>query len=160
MPPSTLVNLDLIDSSRTLYDKARIYEELPQRHEFAQLDRIVYYDADERILAAVREVRADEWWCRGHIPGKPIFPGVLMVECAAQLAVFAMHRIQPGFKGFVAFGGIDNAKFRDSVTPPSTVLLVGRAVEIRPRRVVCDVQAFVEGRMVFEGRITGMRVPL
>lgn len=156
MPPSPIMNLDELDCGRVVHSRERIYEVLPQRHEFAQLDGIIHLDTVSGLIAGYRDVRADEWWCRGHLPGNPIFPGILMVECVAQLAGFAAHFIKPEIEGFVAFGGIDRAKFRESVIPPTRLLFVGRALEVRKRRVVCDTQAFVEGKMAFEGVITGL----
>ena len=156
MPPAAILNLDELDYERVIYTREQIYEALPQRHEFAQLDGIIHLDVEAGTVAGYRDVQSDEWWCRGHLPGRPIFPGVLMVECAAQLAAFASHFIQPDVGGFVAFGGIDKAKFRDSVIPPARILFSCRAVEMRTRRIICDTQAYVDRKLVFEGTITGM----
>ncbi|MBN2562569.1 MAG: beta-hydroxyacyl-ACP dehydratase [Phycisphaerae bacterium] len=153
-----LISLDDLDCDRVLYTREKIYEILPQKHEFAQLDAIIHVDAKRATVAGYRDVRADEWWCRGHVPGKPIFPGVLMVECSAQLAAFGTHFVMPHAAGFMGFGGIDKAKFRDSVIPPARVVLMCRAVEVRKRRIICDNQAYVDGKIVFEGTITGLRL--
>jgi len=158
MPPPTLIDLSQIDFARVLYDRAQIYQILPQRFEFALLDGIVHLDPASGDVVGFREVRADEWWCRGHMPAKALFPGVLMVESAAQLAAFGSHFVMNDPSTFMGFGGIDGAKFRDSVTPPARLVLVCKAVEIRRRRIICDSQGFVDGRMVFEGRITGLKL--
>lgn len=158
MPPSTLVNLDELDLRRVLYTREQIYQILPQQFEFSQLDAILHLDIEKGTLVGCREVRSDEWWCRGHMPGRPIFPGVLMVEACAQLAAFGNHFIAPDPDSFMGFGGIDEAKFRDSVVPPARIVLACRAVDIRKRRIICDTQAYVEKKIVFEGRITGMRL--
>ncbi len=156
MPPPALIDLDAIDFSRLLYDRARIYEILPQRFEFALLDGIVHLDPVRGDAVGFCDVRADGWWCRGHMPAKALFPGVLMVESAAQLAAFGSHFVMNDPSSFMGFGGIDAAKFRDSVVPPARLVLACKAVEIRRRRIICDAQGFVDGRMVFEGRITGL----
>jgi 3-hydroxyacyl-[acyl-carrier-protein] dehydratase len=158
LPPPNLIDLDQLDCNRVVHTREQIYEILPQQHEFAQLDAVIHLDVEKGLLAAYRDVRSDEWWCRGHMPGKPIFPGVLMVECAAQLAAFGTHFMQPDAEGFVGFGGIDKAKFRDSVIPPARMIFVCQAVEVRNRRIICDNQAYSDGKMVFEGRITGLRL--
>lgn len=159
MPPAPLIDPTAIDCSKVLYSKEQIYQFLPQAHEFAQLDGIIHIDAKNQTAVGYRDVKPDEWWCRGHMPGNPIFPGVLMVETVAQLAAFVMHQLLPQDDGsFLGFGGIDNAKFRSSVIPPARILLAGRAIDARVRRFICEAQAFVDGVMVFEGVITGMRI--
>ena len=95
MPPALLIKPDELDFDHPLYTREQIYRILPQRHEFAQLDGILRLDAQAGLIVGFRDVRADEWWCRGHMPGKPVFPGVLMVEACAQLAGFATQFVQP-----------------------------------------------------------------
>ncbi len=156
MPPPRLIDLDRLDYDHVVCSQDQIYGFLPQRHEFVQLDRVIHFDPDARIVVGCRNVRSDEWWCRGHLPEKAIFPGVLMVEAVAQLAAIGTHLIHRDVDGFMAFGGIDAAKFRDSVLPPAMITLVCRGVDIRKRRTICESQAFVDGQMVFEGKITGL----
>ena len=159
MPPPTLINLDELDFNRVLYTREQIYQVLPQRHEFSQLDAIIHLDIETGIMVGYRDVRSDEWWCRSHMPGKPIFPGILMVEACAHLAAFGASVFAPDPDGFMGFGGIDEAKFRDSVVPPARIVLACRAVEVRKRRFICDAQAYVGDKTVFEGRIIGLRLP-
>jgi len=59
-------------------------------------------------------------------------------------------------KGFLGFGGVDGVKFRGIVVPGERIIMLGKMVEIRPRRCIGETQAYVDGRLVFEGRITGM----
>lgn len=157
MPPTPLVDLAALDLSRTVATKEQVYSLLPQRFEFEVIDGILHMDRERHILIAYRDVDAGQWWCRGHLPGRPIFPGVLMVETAAQMAAY-YHSMVLGNDKFMAFGGIDDVKFRGAVLPPSRIILVGRALEIRSRRTTVEVQAYVEERMVFEGKITGMPI--
>jgi len=159
MPPPALLNLDALDCDRVVYTREQIYERLPQRYEFAQLDAIIHLDPETGTAAGYRDVRADEWWCRGHLPEKPIFPGILMIETAAQLAGFVREILIPDDQ-FMAFGGVDDAKFRGTVLPPARLLLAGRALEARKRRLIWAVQAYVDGAMVFEGTIIGMPIRL
>lgn len=156
MPPPAILDLASVDTSRLLYTREQIYAVLPQRFEFSQLDGIYYLDKSDGAIAGFRDVRADEWWCRGHMPGAPIFPGVLMMESAAQIAAFAQHFVLPMEGTIMGFGGVDGAKFRGSVIPPARIDFVGKMVEARSRRFICDIQAYCKGIMVFEGRITGM----
>ncbi len=155
MASELFLDLSTIDLDRVLIPKERIYESLPHRFEFMQLDAILHIDHERQVGVALRDVREDEFWVRGHIPGRPLFPGVLMVESAAQLAAY-LTREFAGEKRFVAFGGIDGFKFRAAVTPPARLYLLLHAVELRPRRTIADVQGVLDGKLVFEGRVTGM----
>ena len=106
-------------------------------------------------MAGYRDVRADEFWVRGHIPGRPIFPGVLMIETAAQMVSYYVVSANPG-KGFMGFGGVDGVKFRGAVVPGQRVIMLARRVEERSRRVIAATQAYVNNTLVYEGTITGM----
>ncbi|MCK6455629.1 MAG: beta-hydroxyacyl-ACP dehydratase [Phycisphaerae bacterium] len=157
MPPEPFVDLSRIDLNRVLVTREQIYKMLPQRYEFETIDGILHLDREQHVMIAYRDVRADEWWCRGHLPGRPIFPGILMVETAAQMAAFYSCYVYNNDK-FMAFGGIDNCKFRDSVIPPARLVLAGRQIESRPRRTICEVHGFVDGKLVFEGTFTGLPI--
>jgi 3-hydroxyacyl-[acyl-carrier-protein] dehydratase len=157
MPPQPIVDLSAISMDRTLVDRDGIYKVNPHRFEFQQLDGILALDRQIGMLVGYRDVRADEFWVRGHIPGRPIFPGVLMIETAAQLVsyyVMSDPASRPG--GFLGFGGVDGVKFRSSVVPGQRIIMAGRMVDMRPRKITGATQAFVDGQMVYEGVITGM----
>ncbi|MHC4294921.1 MAG: 3-hydroxyacyl-ACP dehydratase FabZ family protein, partial [Planctomycetota bacterium] len=135
--------------------RQEIYQVNPHRYEFQQIDGIYFIDHDEKAMAGYRDLREDEFWVRGHIPGRPIFPGVLMIETAAQLVSYYVMSTMPD-KGFMGFAAVDGVKFRGQVAPGQRVIMVGKMVEIKSRRCVGATQAFVDGKQVYEGIITGM----
>jgi 3-hydroxyacyl-[acyl-carrier-protein] dehydratase len=153
-----LYDLNKVDFSQVICARQDIYKRLPHRFEFMQLDAVVHVDEAAAVAVAYRDVREDEWWVRGHVPGRPIFPGVLMLETAAQLAAFMSKELY-GHKGFVAFGGVDRCKFRDAVTPPARLYLICHQVENKPRRIAADCQGVVDGAVVFEAYIMGLTIP-
>jgi 3-hydroxyacyl-[acyl-carrier-protein] dehydratase len=157
MPPPLLFDPKQLDLSGVAITKEQIYEVLPHRYEFSLLDGISYLDAQTRRCVGFKDVRSDEWWTKGHIPGRPLLPGVLMIEAAAQLASYFTSFILKDNR-FWGFGGVDQVKFRDAVTPPSRLYLIGVGTDIRPRRLVCQVQGLVDETMVFEATLTGMPV--
>ncbi len=156
MAAPLILDLKQFNRSKVVYTRARIYELLPQRYEFMQLDGVVHVDHDVGEAVAFMDVRDDQWWCKAHLPGKPILPGVLMLEAGAQLAAFMERYSAGGFEGFVGYGGVDECKFRQSVVPPARLWLLARRIEARSRRIICRVQGVVEGALVFEATITGL----
>ena len=100
---------------------------------------------------------ADEFWVPGHIPGRPLFPGVLMIEAAAQLASFYTRNFV-GWKGFIGFGGVEETKFRGQVVPPCRLHLLGQLRWNRHGRIGCTVQGLVNGTLVFETGIVGTQM--
>lgn len=157
MPPPLILDPSQVDLTRVLADREAIALVNPHRYEFALLDAVVLLDLERGLYAGYSDIRSDAYWVRGHIPGRPLFPGVLMIEAAAQLASYLYHHAFPGL-GFLGFVGVDDVKFRGIVVPPSRLVLIGRSLQLRPRRMVCSTQGFVDSTMVFEGVITGMPV--
>ena len=157
MPPPAILDPSTFDFSRLIAGREEIMRINPHRHEFALLDGIVHCDLEAGIFAGFHNVREDAFWVRGHIPGRPLFPGVLMIEVAAQLASYLTHTIL-GESSFIGFVGVDRAKFRDVVTPPARFVVIGHGKMVKRRRTICQTQGFVGTTMVFEGEITGMRV--
>jgi 3-hydroxyacyl-[acyl-carrier-protein] dehydratase len=122
-----------------------------------QLSGIIMFDPEAMLAVGCKKVRDEEFWVRGHIPGRPLLPGVIMVEAAAQLCTFIYKRCFPGMEGrFIGFGGIDAVKFRGTVVPGDRLIVIAKAIDLRSRRAVFDTQAVVNGKMVYEGKIIGM----
>ena len=157
MPPTLLVNISKIDLAKTVFDREAIAEVNPQSYEMSQLDGIIWHSLEEMKVVGYKDITENEFWIRGHIPGRPIMPGVIMVEAAAQVSSFFMKKIY-GLKGFIGFSGIDNAKFRETVIPGNRFYLIAHICKVRSRQFSADVQGLVNNKMVFDTRVTGMIV--
>jgi len=164
MAPPLLVDLSRIDLDARALSLEAVRRLNPHRYEMEQLGGVIHLDASAGQIVAYRDVRADEFWVRGHIPGRPLLPGVLMLESAAQMCSVYYKSVQADSR-FLGFGGVDKVKFRGQVVPGQRLLLLGRAVEIRRRRAVFDTQGVVRDgagpqafKLVFEGRIVGMPI--
>ena len=155
MPREAYFDVSTLDPSKVVADRAAIYAVNPHRYEFEMLDGILHLDVPTLIIAGYRDVRADEFWVRCHIPGRPLFPGVLMIETAAQLVSYFVMSQRPGH-GFMGFGGVTDVKFRGTVVPGDRLFMVGKVLDYRPRRCIAATQGFVNGALVFEGTITGL----
>jgi 3-hydroxyacyl-[acyl-carrier-protein] dehydratase len=157
MAPPLVVDLSKIDLGRVVMSIDEIRQYNPHRYEMEQLTGVIHLDAAAGRIVAFKDVRPDEFWVRGHIPGRPLLPGVLMIEAAAQMSSLYYKKVQQDPR-FLGFGGVDGVKFRGQVVPGDRLLLLGRAVKIRSRRAVFDTQGVVGDRLVFEARITGMPI--
>jgi len=158
MPPELHRDPDSLDLSRVVADREAIRRVNPQRFEMEQLDAIVHVDTDNHVIAGYKDVVGDEFWVRGHMPGYPLLPGVLMCEAAAQLCSYYVV-VQGLLQGdFVGFGGMENVRFRSPVHVGDRLVLIGKGIRVHRRQTIFNVQGFVGRTMVFHADIIG--VPL
>lgn len=155
MPPPLLFSLDGVDLDHVELDREQIYRILPQRREFMVLDGVCMIDADRMRMVAFADIRPDAWWAEGHLPGRPLLPGVLMLEMAGQTCAVATN-VMAGHTGFTGFGGVDECKFRDAVVPPARLYVLCECGDYRPRRIVCSTQGICNGKLIFEAVVTGV----
>lgn len=156
-----IMSLAGIDLSRRLHSKDEIERVIPHRGAMSLLDAIVWESSDYTQAIALMRVRTDEFWVAGHFPARPMLPGVLMIEAGAQLACYLYCRRRPEPK-VVAFLRIENAVFRQSVSPGEDLFIVCKEVKISSRRFISDVQGLIGAgggeRIAFDARISGMRL--
>ena len=146
MPPPLFFDLSQIDlNAKPVFDKETICKANPQRYEMQQLDGIIWYDKEKNLILGYKDVTENEFWIRGHIPGRPLMPGVIMVEAAAQLASFYMKHI-----------------CRSVIEPGKILYLLGHVDKNKQKKrislVKISVQGIVDDVLVFEATVSGMRV--
>ena len=157
MAPLILYDLSQLDLHKEEFSLEDIRKINPQRFEMEQLSAIIHIDYAATTVIGVKHLQQNEFWARGHIPGRPLMPGVLMVEAAAQLCSFMARKTIPEIK-FMGFAKADTVRFRGTVVPPSSLYLIAQAADISRRRIIANCQGICNGTLVFEAVITGMPV--
>lgn len=159
MPPPLLYDISRFDFSRVLYDIDAIRRINPQRNEMEQLSAIVHCDTEAHGVVGFKDIREDEFWTAGHMPGYPLMPGVIMCEIAAQAASFYAQKYKLLGGDFIGFGGMKDVGFRGPVYPGERFIILAKLESMRPGRLaVFNFQGVVGDRMVVSGQLTG--VPL
>ncbi len=152
-----IVDLDSIDLTQVYADIEDIRKYNPQRHEMEQLSAIIMVDEPNNICLGYKDIAEDEFWVRGHMPGMPLMPGVVMCESAAQISSYYTQRFDLLGADMVGFGGLDEVRFRDMVKPGDRFYVCCRLSKVRRNRmIVADFQGFVENRLVVGGQIKGI----
>ena len=153
-----IIDLKAIDTNKVVATIKDIRKVIPHRYEFEMLSGILYVDYKKRRIAAYKDVRDNDFWARGHLPGRPIMPGVLIAEAAAQMTCYLAMSIYEDCP-FIGFARLDKVRFRKQVVPPCKLILAGELETLSSRHVISNCQAYVDSILVFEGKITGMRLP-
>jgi 3-hydroxyacyl-[acyl-carrier-protein] dehydratase len=147
--------------------KQEVLELVPQQAPFRFIDEIISID-EEQIVGAYR-FREDEYFYRGHFPGRPITPGVILIETMAQIGVvaFGMYllacqkNIRPSqLNGPLSlFSLADGIEFKGIVKPGERVIVKGKKIYMRKGALKVDINMEREnGEVVCVGQLAGMGV--
>ena len=133
----------------------------PQRHEMEQVSGILHDDVESNLCVGFKDVSREEFWVRGHMPGLPLMPGVIMLEAAAQLASYFVQKHDLLQTKMVGFGGLEGVRFREPVIPGDRLLIALQLIKARPRRMmICRFEGYVRERLVVDGSIKGIPLPV
>jgi 3-hydroxyacyl-[acyl-carrier-protein] dehydratase len=150
-----------LDFDNIIADAAEIRKYNPQRYEMEQLTAIIFEDLTRHICAGYKDVSQDEFWVRGHMPNMPLLPGVLMLEAAAQMCSYFSQRYDLLGCEMIGFGGLEDVKFRDPVLPGDRLVVLCEMTKLRRGRlVVTKFQGLVGDRLVVEGILKGIPIPV
>jgi 3-hydroxyacyl-[acyl-carrier-protein] dehydratase len=154
--PDPHLDLSAIDLGRVVADADAIRRFLPHRHEMEMLTAIVHVDTSQHLIVGYKDVPSDGFWARGHFPGNPLLPGVLMCEAAAQLSAYYTLSTGIASGGIMGLGGIENTRFRRTVRPGDRLILVGKGNRVRPRFTNFNIQGYVGSELAFHTDVIGV----
>ena len=155
-----IVDFSEFDLNRPVASVADIRRYNAQRFEMEQLTAIVYEDKESGRCVGYKDITDHEFWVRGHMPGMPIMPGVVMCEAAAQLCSYYSQKHDLLGAEMVGFGGLEDVRFRDPVLPGSRLVIVAKLLKIRRgAMIVCRFECYVDQTLVCEGGIKGIPLP-
>lgn len=131
-----------------------IMEILPHRYPFLLVDKIVDFDEESKRAVGIKNVTVNEPFFQGHFPGRPIMPGVLILEAMAQVGAVIILK-SPEFAGKLAvFTGVDSMKFRRQVMPGDTLRMEAALTKMRGSMGKAQVSAYVGDAVAAKGEIS------
>ncbi len=137
-----------------VFDIVDLMRILPHRYPFLMVDRITDFDLKYRKIIGYKNVSINEPYFQGHFPGKPIMPGVLILEAMAQTGgIMLMNTIDDIEKKLAFFMSIDKAKFRIPVVPGDQLVFEVRELSHRFNTFLFEAKAFVKGRLAAEAEL-------
>lgn len=152
---TSFVSFDDFSHDRVLVDRDGIKQINPHRFEMLLLDGILFNN--EQNSVGFIDVTSEMFWVRGHFPGRPLMPGVLMCECAAQLSAYFAITNNLVDEGVVGLGGLEGVRFRGPVVPGDRLTVMLNRGKVR-RNVMfsAEFQGFVGKTLVVDGTIKGV----
>ena len=136
-----------------MLNKDEIKEIIPQREPFLMIDEVESFVPGESAIA-YKNVSADEWYFKGHFPGKPIMPGVLITESLAQAGAVAILSMKENKGKNALFGGIDKMKFKKMVVPGDRLKLEVKIIKRKGPIGIGEAIATVDGVLAAKGELT------
>lgn len=136
-----------------MLNKDEIEKIIPQREPFLMIDEVEKYIPGESAIA-YKNVKESEWYFKGHFPGNPIMPGVLITEALAQTGAIAILSLEENKGKNALFGGINKLKFKKIVKPGDKLKLEVKIINKKGPIGIGEGIATVEGKLAARGEFT------
>ncbi|MCX7704722.1 MAG: bifunctional UDP-3-O-[3-hydroxymyristoyl] N-acetylglucosamine deacetylase/3-hydroxyacyl-ACP dehydratase [bacterium] len=142
----------LIEKRKPVLEIEDIEKIIPHRFPFLLVDRIIELEEDKRVIG-IKNVSANEWFFQGHFPGRPVMPGVLIVEAIAQVAGVLMLSKKENQGKLAFFMSIEQAKFRRAVRPGDQLILKVEVSRLKSRVGQVQGKAYVDDKIACEATL-------
>lgn len=136
-----------------MLNKEEIKKIIPQREPFLMIDEVEEFVPGESAIA-YKDVNKEEWYFKGHFPGNPIMPGVLITESLAQTGAVAILSMEENKGKNALFGGIDKMKFKKMVVPGDRLRLEVKIIKRKGPIGIGEAVAKVDDKIVAKGELT------
>ena len=136
-----------------MLNKEEIKKVIPQRDPFLMIDEVENFIPGESAIA-YKNVNIEEWYFKGHFPGNPIMPGVLIAESLAQTGAVAILSVDENKGKNALFGGIDKMRFKRQVVPGDRLKLEVKIIKRKGPIGVGEAIASVDGKVAAKGELT------
>ena len=136
-----------------MLNRKEIEEIIPQRDPFLMIDEVEEYIPGESAIA-YKYVKEEEWYFKGHFPGNPIMPGVLITEALAQTGAVAILSMAENRGKNALFGGIDKLRFKKMVVPGDKLKLEVKIIKRKGPIGIGEAVATVDGKIAAKGELT------
>ena len=136
-----------------MLNKEEIKKIIPQRDPFLMIDEVENFIPGESAIA-YKNVNIEEWYFKGHFPGNPIMPGVLIAESLAQTGAVAILSVDENKGKNALFGGIDKMRFKRQVVPGDRLKLEVKIIKRKGPIGVGEAIASVNGKVAAKGELT------
>ncbi|MBH8561181.1 3-hydroxyacyl-ACP dehydratase FabZ [Nostoc sp. CENA67] len=138
---------------KTTFTSEEIQELLPHRYPFLLVDKIIDY-VPGKLAVGIKNITVNEPQFQGHFPGRPLMPGVLIVEAMAQVGGIVLKQLPGLEEGLFVFAGIDKVRFRRQVVPGDQLVMTVELLTIKQRRFgKMQARAEVDGQLACEGEL-------
>ena len=143
----------IYDKNKKKYSIEEILMVLPQRFPFVMIDRIIDFIPGEKCTA-IKNVSVNEPYFQGHFPGRPIMPGVLILESMAQAGAFlVLHDLENPLKKGMLFSAVEKSKFRAPIVPGDQIVLEMKLLKFRLGTAKIRGEAYVNDKLVAEATL-------